>query len=405
MNTDVENLLREGMERFTRDLRAPAGLTRRVARRRRRRLALRSAAGAAAALAAGAVALVAVVVPGVPDSSAAATAYVVKRVDGALSAAEPGSIAQMTVTTRSAVIYGGTIVTTTAEEWSHGGQWRSVKYSPAGRPVYDEGSGTSSLYTLVSYLTRTWARQRLPSPPVAWSRAAVTGPRGCGPRLAPVPFVFQSGLPGIGFSASSLPTTVARDLRAAISCGTLADRPAARRRDRGSQADQPPGQPDHRDHLGQPGHLPAAARGYPLGRAPWRVDRREPESPAADRGHHLAPADRAEPGPAHRAHPRPIPSRPAPRGRYADLAADPGDRPFPSVFTSGLGAVRLTDRHRAGRMQRRFQLPAHRQPGDEQRQRRRELRDHRELGPGGPGRPEDRFHGRPERWGRVLRAW
>jgi hypothetical protein len=226
MNHDVEDLLREGMERFTRDLRAPAGLTRRVARRRRRRLALRSAAGAAAALAAGAVALVAVVVPGARDSardnSADATAYVVERVDGALSVAEPGEIAQMTVTTRSAVMPGGTIVTTTAEEWSHGSQWRSVKYSPAGQPAYDEGSGTSSPYTLVSYLTRTWARQRLPSFPVAGSRAPAFGPRGCGSAYAGAPFVFQSGLPGIGFSARSLPTTVASDLRTAISCGTLA---------------------------------------------------------------------------------------------------------------------------------------------------------------------------------------
>jgi hypothetical protein len=32
MNTDVEDLLREGMERYTADLRAPAGLIRRAAR-------------------------------------------------------------------------------------------------------------------------------------------------------------------------------------------------------------------------------------------------------------------------------------------------------------------------------------------------------------------------------------
>ena len=35
MSTDVEDLLREGMERFTADLRAPAGLTCQIARRRR----------------------------------------------------------------------------------------------------------------------------------------------------------------------------------------------------------------------------------------------------------------------------------------------------------------------------------------------------------------------------------
>ena len=99
-------LLQEG----TADLRAPAGITQQVARPRRRRLALRSAA-AAAALAAGAVALVAVVVPGARHDGtggpAVSTAYVVKQVNSALSAAEPGEIAHMTVTTVSAMLPGG----------------------------------------------------------------------------------------------------------------------------------------------------------------------------------------------------------------------------------------------------------------------------------------------------------
>lgn len=160
MNTDVEELLREGMERFTADLRAPAGMARRAERRRRRRLALRSAAAAAAALTAGAVALTAAGVPGTRHDGIDTTAYVVTRVDSALSAAGPGQIAQMTVTTtRGALLPGGRAATITAEEWSYGSQWRSVTYSPAGHPVYDEGFSTASGYTLVSYQTRTWARQ------------------------------------------------------------------------------------------------------------------------------------------------------------------------------------------------------------------------------------------------------
>jgi hypothetical protein len=236
MNTDVEDLLREGMERFTADLRAPAGLTQRAARRRRRRLALRSAAGAAAALAAGAVALVAVVVPGGRDDGtrpAVDAAYVVKRVDSALSAAGPGAIAQVAITTRSAATPGGTTVTTTAEEWSYGDQWRSVTYSRAGHPVYDEGFSPSSVYTLVSYLTRTWARQpglgrpAVVAGPAALGYAAapkgspVPVPSGCGPPIAALPLLLQPGLPGIGFSASSPPATVAKALRTEISCGTL----------------------------------------------------------------------------------------------------------------------------------------------------------------------------------------
>jgi hypothetical protein len=220
MNTDVEDLLREGMERFTADLRAPAGLARWVARRRRRRLALRSMAGAAAALTAGAVALVVaggLVATGGP---AAAAAYVVKRADSALTTADPAAIAQMTVTTRGAAPFNGKTVTTTAEEWSYGDQWRSVTYSSPGHAAYDEGTSASGVYTLVNYQTRTWARQPGLGRPAAQVPAGF-GPRGCGPVVAALPVLFQPGLPGIGFSASSPPATVARALRAAISCGTL----------------------------------------------------------------------------------------------------------------------------------------------------------------------------------------
>jgi hypothetical protein len=192
-----------------------------AARRRRRRLALSSAA-AVGALAAGAVALVAVVVPGTHAGGADTTAYVVKRVSSALSAAEPGEIAQMRVTTRGAGLYGGKNTTTTTEEWSNGNQWRLVTYSPDGRPLYDEGFGSSSLYTLVSYQTRTWVRQHGLGPGPA-GVSVLPGPPGCpsSPGAAS-PLVFAYGLPGTGSSAaSSLPSTVARELRAAVSCGGL----------------------------------------------------------------------------------------------------------------------------------------------------------------------------------------
>jgi hypothetical protein len=225
MNSDVENLLREGMERFTRDLWAPAGLTRRVAQRRRRRLVLRSAAGAAATLTAAAVALAAVEVPSALHSDADATAYVVKRVDSALNAAEPDEIAQMTVTTRSAPVNGGTTTTANAEEWSYGNQWRSVVTSQAGRPVYDQGSSSSSasvtVYTLVSYLARTWARQHEQRP----SGIGKAGPGGCELGAAgTLQFLFEPGLAQLlGFhnSGSSLSASVPRALHSAISCGSL----------------------------------------------------------------------------------------------------------------------------------------------------------------------------------------
>jgi hypothetical protein len=224
MDPDIEDLLRQGMERSTRDLRAPAGIARRAVRRRRRRLALRSAAGAAAAVAACAVALVAVEVPG----PAVNAAYVVNRVNSALSAAEPGAIAQMTITTRGPVSIsctpplcrvaaGGKTATTSAEEWSYGNQWRSVTYSSAGHPVYDEGFSASSVYTLVNYQARTWARQSGVGRPAA----SPSGSRACEPLVAALPLLFQSRLRDIGFSASSPPATVARALRTAVSCGAL----------------------------------------------------------------------------------------------------------------------------------------------------------------------------------------
>jgi hypothetical protein len=217
---DVEDLLREGMERFTSELRAPAGMTRRATQRRRRRLALRSVAGVATALAAAAVALVAVEVPGAgTGGSAVASASVVKRVDSALSAAEPGDIAQMMVTTRSVAAFSSTAVTTTAEEWSYRDQWRSVAYSSAGRRLYDEGFA-ASVFTLVNYQTRTWARET----GLGRAAEALSGPAGCG--LVPfpdrpVPQLFQPGLPGMGFSASSPPATASRDLHTAVACGRL----------------------------------------------------------------------------------------------------------------------------------------------------------------------------------------
>jgi hypothetical protein len=251
---DVEDLLREGMERFTRELRAPAGLTWQAARRHRRRLAQRSMGAAAAGVAVAGVAVLAAVVPSAlpTGAQAATTAFVVKQVSSALSAADPGDIAQIDVT-RSIVVPNSKALTTTAEEWSYGDRWRSITTS-SGHPVYDEGVSASSVYTLVSYGTRTWARQRglgRPNAPVfgalglgfapalrarslgygspaaspspvrfARVKSNVFIPRRCRPVVAAAWLLFQPGLPGFGFSAVSLPA--ARALRDAISCGALA---------------------------------------------------------------------------------------------------------------------------------------------------------------------------------------
>jgi hypothetical protein len=188
----------------------------------RRRPALCLVAAVASVLAAGAVALVAIGMPasgkGGIGRPAVNTAYVVKRVDSALSSADPGAIAQMTVTTQSAATSGGRAALATAEEWSYGDRWRAVTYSRSGHLLYDEGSSTASLYTVVNYRTRAWARQHESGRPAALA----PGTRGCEPVVAALPLLFQPGLPAGGPDASWLPSTVAKDLRAAVSCGNLA---------------------------------------------------------------------------------------------------------------------------------------------------------------------------------------
>lgn len=225
-------LLQEG----TADLRAPAGITQQVARRRRPRLALRSAAGVAAALAAVAVALAVAGVPGESQNGSGGraidTAYVVKRVDSALSAAEPGDIAQVTITSVSANVPGGQATTATVEEWSHGNQWRLVKYSSAGQPIRDEGVSSSSVYTVVNYRTRSWARQ----PEQGQSAEPQSGGDACHGVPAGLSLLFHVNLPG------PPPATMASALRAAISCGTLTA--AGRQRVDGTEAIELTSRPD-----------------------------------------------------------------------------------------------------------------------------------------------------------------
>ncbi len=244
---EVEDLLREGMEQFTRDLRAPDGLTRRVAQRRRRRLTLRSMAGAAATACAATV--VAVVLPAASTStgeSVALAASTVKRVDSALSTAD---MAQTTITSHGPIARscsGGVcrvlpgVATATAEEWSYGDQWRSITYLN-GHPVYDEGTNSSSVYTLVSYLTRTWTRGRESGFGGVSASEPATG--GCGP-FAASGALFQPGLPGVDFSASSPPASMAAALRTAVSCGTLTQ--VGRQRVDGIEAIKLTSEPDSR---------------------------------------------------------------------------------------------------------------------------------------------------------------
>jgi hypothetical protein len=93
MSTDVENLLREGMARFTEGVRAPAGLAYQASRQRRRRrvrivrgaVLIGTVAATAAAIAVAMTAAGTVAQPGSSLAQARAAAYVVSRVRTALA--------------------------------------------------------------------------------------------------------------------------------------------------------------------------------------------------------------------------------------------------------------------------------------------------------------------------------
>jgi hypothetical protein len=128
MNLDVEELLRDGMERFAADVRAPAGLAREAGRRRRRHVVARTAvACGTAAVTAGAVALV--VVSGTrgtpPDTAggpvqARALAYVTKRVENALASENLVFVGQS-----DSKDWGNTVT------WAYGSRNRFEEYWPS----------------------------------------------------------------------------------------------------------------------------------------------------------------------------------------------------------------------------------------------------------------------------------
>jgi hypothetical protein len=92
VNTDLEDLLRSGMERFTHDVPVPGGLARRAAKvRRRRRIATRAVAGAGTAVVAAVAVFAATGGTSTGGSTgggavhAQAAAYVLSRVDNAVA--------------------------------------------------------------------------------------------------------------------------------------------------------------------------------------------------------------------------------------------------------------------------------------------------------------------------------
>jgi len=187
MNTDVEELLRDGMERFTAGVQAPAGLAHTASRLRRRRLVVRAAVPCGtAAVTAAAVVAVAAGAGGLAQSrprvaQAHTAAYVISRVETALAG-------------QRLVLRGQT--TTTAgptASWSYGPRNRFEEFTgsgcghaqPSGVCTHSGGSepylaqGTALIDgkltgVYVTYYNRKWSRLP-PGPPVPASACSRTG--------------------------------------------------------------------------------------------------------------------------------------------------------------------------------------------------------------------------------------
>jgi hypothetical protein len=125
MNTDVEELLRDGMERYTAEVRAPAGLARAAGRLRRRRLAARAAVACGTAAAAAAAVIF---VTGGGSGTATRTgggatqadtvAYVTRQVENALAGENLVFVARSGGTARPSVT------------WAYGQQSRFEEFWP-----------------------------------------------------------------------------------------------------------------------------------------------------------------------------------------------------------------------------------------------------------------------------------
>lgn len=164
MNTDIEELLRDGIERFTKEVRAPAGLARTVGQLHRRRLAVRAAvASGMATVTAAAVVAVAAVVGGTPGPAgpggpqAHTAAYVISRVENALAGT-------------NLVFHGRTVsIGQTSATWAYGPQNRFEEFSH-GKPYLAQGTALihgKLTFAYVTYYNREYSLSPLSGTPPA----------------------------------------------------------------------------------------------------------------------------------------------------------------------------------------------------------------------------------------------
>jgi hypothetical protein len=176
MGTDLEQALREGMDRFTEPVTAPAGLAVRAYRqRRRRRFARRAtAAGTATAAIAAAVALsLGHGSPARPPRQAQTAAVVLRQVEAAVGAnviehsdtalsASRQSVIDLVWGDGVSVMPGSRWAVTRLEAWSYGHRYLMAGYTAGGQRVVDETgtvTGTRLTATNVIYPVRQWSHR------------------------------------------------------------------------------------------------------------------------------------------------------------------------------------------------------------------------------------------------------
>ncbi len=161
MNTDIEKLLRDGMERFTAEVRAPTGLARTARQLHRRRLAARAAVACGAAAVIAAAAVVAVGADGIPAqqgpdvAQARMAAYVISRVEKTLASTN--------------LVFRGRTVSTgqTSVTWAYGARYRYEEFS-GGKPVVSLGTALIDgklTDAYVTYYNREYSLSPLPGSP------------------------------------------------------------------------------------------------------------------------------------------------------------------------------------------------------------------------------------------------
>lgn len=139
MSSQLEQQLRDSMERFTENVEMPAGLAHAASRRRRRRVVTRAAATATAAVVAGAAVAIAATSGPAAAPQTENAAYVVSHVENALAAVGRGNdiaFTQTIVTSLNSTADAPGFPYRTDLAWNTRDRFNEMEYTSSGRPFF-----------------------------------------------------------------------------------------------------------------------------------------------------------------------------------------------------------------------------------------------------------------------------